>query len=65
MASKSIKAMLVDADILGKKIANDLKVSPTAVSRVVNRKMKSRRIQKAIADALGKPFETLWGRRAL
>ena len=64
MAAKSVKAIMVDAKVPGKQIAEDMDVSPAAVSQVVNRKIRSRRIQQAIADAVGLPYEKLWGKAA-
>ena len=47
-------------DITLAEIARDLGVSRTWVSLVVNRHKKSRRIQEAIANALGVSYESLW-----
>lgn len=43
-----------------KNIADDLGVSKAAVSMVVKRKIKSRRIMNAIAEAIGKSPESVW-----
>ena len=64
MASKNIKAIMVEAKVPGKQIATQLKVSEAAVSQVVHKKIRSRRIQQAIAEAVGIPYERLWGKAA-
>lgn len=46
--------------IKGVDIARQLGVSRVTVSVVITGKGKSRRIQKAIADALGVKYESLW-----
>lgn len=57
---KKIRARLLMKDITLAEIARDLGVSRTWVSLVVNGHKKSRRIQAAIASALGVPYESLW-----
>nr|WP_316629612.1 helix-turn-helix domain-containing protein [uncultured Brevundimonas sp.] len=44
-------------------IARSLEVSPSSVSIVSKGHRGSRRIEKAIADALGQPPESLWPER--
>jgi len=46
--------------IKGVDIAKTLHISPTTVYVVLSGKGKSRRIQKAVADALGMSIEDLW-----
>lgn len=64
MALKSVKAIMVDAGVSGRTIALKLKVSPSAVSQVASKKIKSKRIQQAIADEVGISYEKLWGTAA-
>lgn len=58
--NRKVKALMVLNGIKGVDIAKKLKVSPVTVYIVISGKGKSRRIQKAIADALGMSFEDLW-----
>ncbi len=58
--NRRIKALMVLNGIKGVDIARKLKVSPVTVYIVVAGRGKSRRIQKAIADALHIPFDDLW-----
>ncbi|WP_164994774.1 helix-turn-helix domain-containing protein [Candidatus Kuenenia stuttgartiensis] len=57
---KKIRARLLMKDITLAEIARGLGVSRTWVSLVVNGHKKSPRIQRAIADALGVSYESLW-----
>lgn len=57
---KKIRARLLMKGITLAEIARGLGVSRTWVSLVVNGHKKSRRIQEAIADALGVSYESLW-----
>ena len=56
-----VKKMLEDAGIQNKEIAEHLKRHPSHISRVVNGKKKSLRVQLYIALRLGKHWEELWG----
>lgn len=58
--NRKVKALMVLNGIKGVDIAKKLKVSPVTVYIVISGKGKSRRIQKAIAEALGMSFEELW-----
>ena len=59
-----VKKLLEDAGIPNRQIADDLKVHPSLISKVVNFKKKSLRVQLYIALRLGKHYEELWGRAA-
>lgn len=58
--NRKVRALMVLNGIKGVDIARKLKISPTTVYVVLTGKGKSRRIQKAIAEALGMPFGELW-----
>lgn len=45
-------------------IAKMANVSPTTVSVVLTGKGTSRNIKQTIANALGRPYEKLWGKKA-
>lgn len=59
-----VKKLLEDAGIPNTEIADDLKVHPSLISKVVNFKKRSLRVQLYIALRLGKHYEELWGRAA-
>lgn len=60
--NRKIKSLMVLKGITQTNIAAQLGVSRSTVACVVNGHGKSRRIQQAIADALGEKYERLWGR---
>lgn len=62
--SRKIKALLVLHGITQTEIAARAGLSRCTVTYVVNGHGKSRRVQKAIADALGEDYEKLWGEPA-
>ncbi|MCL4492520.1 MAG: helix-turn-helix domain-containing protein [Nitrospirae bacterium] len=64
MKLNKIKAMMVERGIKYKEIAVRAGVSPETVYVVLNGHGKSKRIQKAIADIIGLPYERLWGKTA-
>lgn len=55
-----IKAHLAEAGWSLAEIADELGVSPSAVSRVISGERQSRRIAKAVARAIGKPVSEIW-----
>lgn len=57
---QEVKSKMVLHKISQAEIAEQLCITPGTVSAVVNGHRKSRRVQKAIADALGVEFESLW-----
>jgi len=59
--ARQIKAGLILKGISCGQLARKLGVSRTWMSLVVCSRVKSRRIQQAIADALEIPYEKLWG----
>lgn len=59
--NRKIKALMVLKGITQTDIAKHLGVSRCTVTCVVNGHGRSRRIQQAIADALGEKYEVLWG----
>jgi transcriptional regulator with XRE-family HTH domain len=62
--SQKIKSKMILKKISQAQIAEELGIDRSTVSGVVNGYRKSRRIQKAIADALGESYEKLWGKAA-
>ncbi|WKZ32959.1 MAG: transcriptional regulator [Thermodesulfobacteriota bacterium] len=58
--NRKVKALMVLNNIKGVDIAKKLGVSPTTVYVVLSGKGKSRRIQKAVAEALDMTVEDLW-----
>jgi transcriptional regulator with XRE-family HTH domain len=59
--NRKIKALLVSKGIKQKEIAESLGVSHVAVTGVLNGHWKSERVQRHIADMLGKDYTKLWG----
>lgn len=59
LTPNQIRARLLERDITLADIAKQLRVSV-----VITRKGRSRRIQEHIAQALGMPYERLWGKKA-
>ncbi len=60
MAPEEIKSALAEKKISQYQISKNLKVSRAAIRRVITRKSTSKRIQNAIAQAIGKPFAKVW-----
>ena len=60
MTPQQIRASLILAGITGKKIAESVGMSPQAVSLAIYGKYKNPRIKKAIAEAVGRPYEDVW-----
>lgn len=60
MSTRQIKALLILNDISSASIARKMHVTPTWVSLVLTGRKKSKRIRKAIADAVGKTVDELW-----
>lgn len=56
----SVKALLIEKGINLVDIARALKVSSPTVSKVVSGKARSKRVQEAIAAALGLNIADLW-----
>ena len=61
MTLHRIKAMLYLRKIKPAVIAQGAGVSPITVRTVLNGHGTSRRVKRAVADLLNKPFEKLWG----
>lgn len=55
MTPVEIKAELVRREQTMTAIANTLRVSPSHVAQVVRGRRRSPRVEKAIADAIGRP----------
>ncbi len=55
-----IKALLVLKGIKGAEIARRCGVDRTAIYKVVEGVSKSKRLRRAIAEALEVPYESLW-----
>lgn len=58
--SNKIRAKLVALGISNKSIAEELEVSPQAISRVIKLQSTSARIRLAIADKLNTTPDKLW-----
>jgi transcriptional regulator with XRE-family HTH domain len=57
---RKIKSLMMLKGITNIDIALKTGVSRTWVSLVLNNRKHSKRIQQAIADSLGRPYEELW-----
>lgn len=62
--NNKVRALLVEKGIKQKDIAEALDVSPGVVCGVIGGYFSSRRVRKAIADALQMPYEKVWGKKA-
>ena len=60
MSNKEIKILMIRKDIKQADIARKLKVSKTAIHNVIKGISTSKRIKKAISDALGVNVNDLW-----
>jgi len=60
MPPLSRKAKLVLAGVKQSELADQLNVSPAAISMVMNDKIRSQRIEEAISAALGEPHERVF-----
>jgi lambda repressor-like predicted transcriptional regulator len=60
MRPSLIKAGIEDAGKTASSIAKEMGVAPVAVTNVINRKIRSRRIAEKIAEEIGKPFEKVF-----
>jgi len=61
MDRQKIKALLVERGITQIEIARRLNLSPQTVATVINRRGRSYRVERMIAELLGVPYEDLWG----
>jgi len=59
--SKYIRIEMIKKDVKGAEIARRIGVNRSAISKTIDGKIKSYRLRKAIAEALGVPYEELWG----
>jgi transcriptional regulator with XRE-family HTH domain len=59
-----VKVQMLKKTVTQTDIAKALGIDRSTVSGVVNGHRTSRRVQKAIADAVGVPYEKLWGKKA-
>lgn len=59
--ARKIKSLMVLKGIQTKQLAQKIGYSRTWVSLNLNGKRKSERTQRLIAEALGIPYEELWG----
>lgn len=57
------KILMLRKGITQAEIARRLSVSGATVSLVVSGRMRSRRVEQAVAEALGLPREILWPER--
>lgn len=56
-----IKIRLLRKGISVREIARRVGVTNPAISYTIHRKVKSRRLRQAIAQAIGLPYEKVWG----
>ncbi|MGE5606547.1 MAG: transcriptional regulator [Bacteroidota bacterium] len=63
MTSREIRAHLILNGVKCVDLARQLGVHQTAVTLIITRRENSRRIQEAVAKAINKPFEEVWGKR--
>lgn len=59
-----VKGLLAMHRIKNRQIALSLGVCDAAVGRVLSGRMKSRRIQEAVAGSLNMDYEAVWGEKA-
>lgn len=59
--SKQIRIEMIKKGIRGAEIARRIGVDRTAIYKTLDGKIKSKKLRKAIAEALGVPYEELWG----
>ena len=60
MTPLQIRTALLEQGVSLRSIARRLGVSPSAVSLIVNKKMVSKRIMEAVANAIGSDLETVF-----
>ncbi len=58
--NKKIRMKMILNDVSGAEIARNLGVDRSAVSKTIKGKIKSYRLRKAIADAIGCKVTELW-----
>lgn len=63
MTANEIRANLILNGVKNMDIAKKLKVTPGAVTLIIYGYENSRRIQEAIAEAIHKPFQEVWGEK--
>lgn len=63
MHPEEIKAGLRIAGVSPAMLADELKVSASAVSQTINGQIKSERIQKRISQILQKPISVIWPKK--
>lgn len=56
-----VRGLLAAHRIRSREIARSLGIKDSTVSQILAGRGKSRRVQKAIAEALNMPFEDVWG----
>jgi lambda repressor-like predicted transcriptional regulator len=61
MSPREIYGRLLMKGLTAQALGRELGISGRAVSLVITRKGRSRRVQEAIARALGLGFERVWG----
>jgi len=61
MTSKEIKIEFIKQDISQKSVAQKIGVTEGCLSQVISRYRRTHWIRKAIAEALGRPYEEVWG----
>lgn len=65
MTGREIRAALILRGVTLESIAQSLGVTGVAVSRAVYGQSRSRRIEQALADALGRTWDDVFGNRAV
>ena len=61
MDSSKIKILMVEAGISQADIARKLGISNEHVYKVIHGIRSTKRVRQAISDAVGKPYEEVWG----
>lgn len=63
MTPLDIRKALLDAGTTGAAIARDIGCQRQQVSTTINGHSRTPYIRRAIADAIGRPYEWVWGER--